>query len=241
MNMSQLITRIKINCGLYSIALPFENSDKAMIETIQNITLRDFSVLCPYYESFRFDVHQLEQVEKRANYEIYLLPDIFNQKEILFIKDVNYDESDISGIGYWGGGVPLLHGNMINQMMLSNMGTKLTNAMIPRITFEYEYPRKVKLYNILSSCKLVFEIAFIHDKNLVTISPTMEESFIKLATLDVKNMLYQTLKSYNEISSAYGNISLKIDDWSQAESDRKQLIEDWENLYHMDIIPFTYA
>ena len=241
MNLSQLITRIKISCGIYSIALPFENPDEVIKDVIENITLRTFSTYSPYYEKFRFDTHDLERVEKHANYETYLLPDIFSQREILFVRDVTYDESDISGLGYWGGGVPLLHGNMLNQMMLSNAGLTLTNKMIPTITFEYEHPRKLTLYNVLSSCKLCVEIAFVHDKNLVSISPTMEESFYNLALLDVKDMLYQTLKHYNEIQTAYGNISLKIDDWAQAADARKQLIDDWENVYHMDVMPFTYA
>lgn len=241
MNLSTLITRIKISCGLYSIALPFENPDEVIKEVIENITLKTFSTYCPYYETFRFDVNSLERLEKNANYEVYLLPDIFSQRELLFVKDVRYDEADISGLGYWGGGVPLLHGNMINQALLSNAGLGLTNKMVPRITFKYEHPRKITLYNILASCKVVFDLALMHDKNLASITPTSEESFYNLAVLDVKDMLYQTLKHYNDISSAYGNINLKIDEWQNAASDRKALLDEWDNAYHMDIIPFTYA
>lgn len=241
MNLSQLITRIKMNCGLYTIGLPFDNPDSAITEVIQNITLRTFSLYQPYYETFRFDLHSLERLEKNANYEVYLLPDIFSQRELLFVKDVRYDESDISGLGYWGGGIPLLHGNMLKQAMLSNAGLALTNKMVPRFTFKYEHPRKVTLYNVLASCKIVFDLAFIHDKNLASISPTQEESFFNLAILDVKDMLYQSLKHYSDIQTAYGNINLKIDEWQQASSDRKSLLDEWESLYHMDVIPFTYA
>lgn len=241
MNISQLITRIKINCGIYSIALPFDNADEAIKDVIQNITLRTFSTLCPCYETVRFDLHSLERLEKNANYEVYLLPDIFSERELLFVKSADYDESDISGIGYWGGGIPLLQGNMLRQSMLTNAGLNLTNKIIPRVTFKYEHPRKITLYNVLSSCKIVLTLALSHDKNLTSITPTMEESFFKLAVLDVKDMLYQTLKHYNDIQTAYGNINLRLDDWAQAAADRKQLLDDWENTYHMDVIPFTYA
>lgn len=241
MNISQLLTRIKIACGLYTIALPFENADEAMKDVIENITLRTFSTYCPYYETFRFDLTNLEKIEKNANYESYLLPDIFSQRELLFVRDVYYDESDISALGYWGSGIPILHHNMVQQGMLSNAGMALSNKMIPKLTFKYEHPRKVTLYNVFSSCKLVFELAFIHDKSLATISPTMEESFFNLALLDIKDMLYQTLKHYNDIQSAYGQISLKMDEWSQAASERRDLIMQWEEDYHMDVMPFTYA
>ena len=72
MNLSQLITRIKISCGIYTIATPFENIDEMMTEVIQNITLKTFSTFSPYYETFRFDLHSLERLEKNANYEVYL-------------------------------------------------------------------------------------------------------------------------------------------------------------------------
>lgn len=241
MNLSQLITRIKINCGIYAIALPFENPDEVIKDVILNITLRTFSTYCPYREIFRFDVHSLQRLEKSANYEIYLLPDIFNEREILSVLDVRYDEADVSGLGYWGGAVPLLRGNMVNQQILSNAGLNMMNQLIPRLTFKYEHPRKITLYNILSSCKVVFDIALMHDKSLASITPTSEESFYNLAVLDVKDALYNMLKHYNELSSAYGNISLKLDDWSQAADQRKQLLEEWDNTYHMDLIPFTYA
>lgn len=241
MNLSQLITRIKINCGLYTIALPFENPDKAIEETIKNITLRTFSTYCPYYETYRFNLSDLKKIKKEANYEMYLLPDIFSQREILFIRKIDYDEADVTSVGYWGGGVPLLQGNMLKQAMLSNAALNLTNLTISKFTFKYEHPRKVTLYNVLSSCKLVFDIAFMHDKNLASISPTEEEAFYNLALLDVKDMLYQSLKHYNNIQTAYGNIDMKLDEWSSAAGDRKQLLDEWDNIYHIDVLPFIYS
>lgn len=241
MNISTLVTRMKIELGLYSLALPFDNLDQAIMDVIQTITVRTFSTYCPYRETYRFDLTDLTGVEKHANWETYLLPDIFANHEITQIVDVKYDEADISGIGYWGGGIPLLHGNMMNQSILSNAGLALTRQTVPKLLFKYEPPRKVTLYNVLCSSQLVFDIAMIHDKNLTTITPTMEESFHDLAILDVKDMLYQTMKHYNEIQTAYGTIQMKLDDWQNAADQRKQLVDDWANLYQMDIIPFTYG
>ena len=241
MNLSRLITRIKTSLGLYTIALPFENLEEVLTEIIINVTLPVFSIYCPYYEKYRFDLNSLEKLEKNSNYEVYLLPDILSQRKLLFVRDIEYDETFISGIGYWGGGIPLLHGNMMNQAMLSNAGLGLTNKMIPKLTFKYEHPRKVTLYNVFSSSKLVFDLAFEHDKSLASISPTEEESFFDLCILDVKEAMYNTLKHYNDMQSAYGNISLKLDDWQNASEARKQLLDDWNQVYHMDVLPFIYA
>ena len=84
MNLSRLITRIKTNLGLYTLALPFENLEEVLTEIIINVTLPVFSIYCPYYEKYRFDLNSLEQLEKNSNYEVYLLPDIFSQRKLLF-------------------------------------------------------------------------------------------------------------------------------------------------------------
>lgn len=241
MNLSMLLTKIKVNLGLYAIALPLDNPDEFMTQIIQDITRRTFSNYAPLIETYRFDTNSMEKLEKIANYESYLLPDIFSNREILYVKDAYYDQADLSGIGYWGGALPVMRGNMLNQTMLSNAGMHLTNKLIPRLTFKYEHPRKITFYNLFSSSKVVLEIAFIHDKNLASIKPTQEESFFELAVLDIKDALYQILKHYSDIQSAYGNINLKLDDWAQAADQRRQLIENWDNTYHMDIFPFIYA
>lgn len=239
MNLSQLITRIKISCGIYALSLPLEDPDLAITETIKNITLRTFSTYCPAIETLRFDLWDLERLEKKANHETYLLPDLFTEREILYIRDIRYDEATMRGIGYWGGDIPILNGGIFGEAMLSNASMRAANMIIPKLTFHYEHPRKVTLFNVLSSQKLVFELALLHDKSLASITPTMEESFFSLAVLDVKSMLYETLKHYNEMQTAYGTINLKIDDWAQAADARKTLLDEWEAVYQMDILPYT--
>lgn len=240
MNISSLITRIKMQLGIYSIALPFENPDEVIKEIIQTVTLRTFSTYAPYYEKFRFKLRELKCIEKNSNYETYLLPDVFSEREIMFVRSVEYDESTVTGTGYWGGGIPMLHGNILNQAMLANAGMPLVNKLVPKITFKYDHPRKVTLWNVYSSSCLVFDIALSQDKSLASITPTQEESFFTLALLDVKDMLYQSLKHYNDVQSAYGNINMKLDDWANAAQDRKQLLDEWDNVYHMDVLPFEW-
>ena len=57
---------------------------------------------------------------------------------------------------------------------------------------------------------------------------------MRLATLDVKKFMYDNLKLYGNLQTAYGNIDIKIDDWSNAEQEREQLIQEWENTWHLD-------
>ena len=79
-----------------------------------------------------------------------------------------------------------------------------------------------------------------NDKSLASIPETAREAFMELALLDVKMNLYPTMKQYSTISTSLGNIDLKIDDWGNAESERKDLINRYDDTYHLDFRPMYY-
>lgn len=240
LNISKLITRIKMNIGIYGIALPIENLDQLITDIITDITLPVFSIYQPYEEQLYVNLKDLERVEKTSTYQSYLLPASLAEK-LLYIKDVKYDDRCISGIGYWGGDVPYLSGVLTEQSMISNAAKNLTNLTLPKLNFQYEPPRKLTLYHNYASLKVIIMMACKHDPSLQSIRPTAEESFFKLAVLDVKENLYQLVKHYNEIQTAYGTIQLKIDDWQNAESERKELINQWDDTYHLDLAQMTWS
>lgn len=237
--MSNIITRIKLSLGLMAIATPFENIDETILTILQDITIPDFSLYNPCRDRLQLKTSDLERLEKTDQYEVYLLPDFKNRK-LLYVFDVTYDDSCLSGLGYYGGGMPLMTGNVINQTMLANAGAHLISTMMPKMTFKFEYPRKLYLYNIYSSSSIVLDLGFEHDKSLASIPETCRDSFIQLAMLDVKSNLYPTLKMYSELNTAIGNINLKLDEWSNAESARDELINRWADTYHLDMTPLYY-
>ena len=240
MNLSNIITRIKLKLGLINIVTPIENLDQTIETIIKDITVPVFSVYYPCKESLTINTYDLELLDKTAMYEKYLLPD-FKTRKLLYVFDVNYDTSILSGLGYYGGGMPLMQGNLINQVMLSNAGASMMNTMIPKLTFDFEPPRTLKIYNAYSSSKVVIDLGFEHDKSLASIPETCREEFLHLALLDVKENLYPTLKQYTEINTAIGTINLKLDDWQNAESERADLINRWDDNYHLDFKPMYYV
>jgi hypothetical protein len=222
-----------------AIATPFENIDETILTILQDITIPDFYLYNPCRDRLQLKTSDLERLEKTDQYEVYLLPDFKNRK-LLYVFDVTYDDSCLSGLGYYGGGMPLMTGNVINQTMLANAGAHLISTMMPKMTFKFEYPRKLYLYNIYSSSSIVLDLGFEHDKSLASIPETCRDSFIQLAMLDVKSNLYPTLKMYSELNTAIGNINLKLDEWSNAESARDELINRWADTYHLDMTPLYY-
>lgn len=239
MNLSNIITRVKLKLGLINIAFPFEDIDSVITDIIQEITIPVFSIYNPVPDKMVLSTSDMTRIEKKETYETYLLPD-FKTRKLLYVFDVYYDDSCLSGLGYYGGGFPLIAGNTINQTMIANATSSLISLMLPKVTFEYEHPRKLRLYNVYYSTKIVISMGFEHDKSLASISETGRESFMQLLLLDVKENLYPTLKQYTQINSAIGNIDLKIDDWANAEGERKELLERWDDSYHLDIGPSMY-
>ena len=239
MNLSNVVTRIKLKLGLLNIATPIENLDETIVTILKEITVPTFSIYQPVKESLTVRTTDLELLEKTANYEKYLIPD-FKTRKLLYLFDVKYDASILSGLGYYGGGMPLLEGNLINQMLLANAGAQVMNYMIPKLTFKFVQPRELYIYNAYSSSKIVIDFGFEHDKSLASIPQTCDTSFMELALLEVKENLYPTIKMYSEINTAYGNINLKLDDWQNADEQRKELITRWEDTYHLDFQPIYY-
>ena len=232
MNISTVVTRIKLKLGLLAIATPIENLDETILDIINNITLPVFSIYLPLREKIVLHTMNLDLLEKTAEYEKYLLPD-FRTRKLLYVFDVYYDSSMLSGLGSYGA-MPMLQGDIISQLLISNAAKNVGNLFVPKITFHYEHPRTLYLYNMYSSSKVVLELGFQHDKSLASIPDTASESFMELALLDVKENLYPTVKQYTEIQTAVGNINFKLDGWENAESDRKELLNKWDDVYHLD-------
>ena len=233
MNMTDLVSRIKRTLGLYVIATPFENVNELITDIIADTTLPVFSTYEPFRELFVCDVKDLQKIASCAEYQEFIIPELGGRK-ILFIESVRYDVTSTSGIGYWGGGTPFMSGNMMQRLAMTNAGAQLSNLAMPALTFHFTNPNKLRLYNLYVSQKIIIEYAQVHDKTLGSIPDTASESFYKLALLDCKMGLYNTMKHYNELQTAHGTVNLKIDDWANAESDRESLLEKWDDTYHLD-------
>lgn len=238
LNMSKLISSIKMDLGVYGMALPFNNPDEVFRDVLELKTIPTFSQFQPYYIPIKMDLDKSIEVEKNLQYCIYELPNMGENCEILFVKKLEED-LDSFAHGYLDTGA--LMGELSwEDMMMGQANSNLASIAMPAVTFEYIAPNKIKIFNdsFMYSRKIRLEVAVQHSNNLSTISKTAEYSFTKLATLDIKMMLYNNLKHYNDLQTAYGNINLKIDDWSNAESERVELLREWEDTYHMDITQF---
>ena len=162
MNLSEVITRIKLKLGIMNIAAPIQNLDGTISTIIKEITIPDFSLYNPDKQNIRLELKDLERLEHTNSYDTYLLPD-FKTKKLLYVFNVYYDDSTLAGFGHYGGALPMVGGHMMAQALSSNAAANLYNLMMPKMTFEYIHPRRIKIFNQYSESKLVFELGFQHD------------------------------------------------------------------------------
>lgn len=234
MNASQLLTSIKMDLGIYSIKLPFEDPDKAMMEVIKLKTLKTFSTFYPQILTLTIDLNKIECVKQEYTESVYNLPmDLFGGREIMYVRNIML-KNRLLGNGFIS---PVFDGSVdtYNMMMMTQASANLASIAAPAITFKFSPPNQLHLYNVATAYgEVSIEFGVEHADNLSTIPETAWESFYELALVDIKRFLYNAMKHYNELQTAYGTINLRLDDWSNAESDRKEIVERMKDTYHLE-------
>lgn len=244
MDINRMIRRIKRDIGLYGIALPIENLDQLILDIIEDTSIPVFSIYCPREEVVTLDINNMihdRNYGRGESCDLYILPDWLysGNRNILYVKRIEYAD-DIMSRNYYPTGRGSIFNNL-EDVMLANANKPIVDLSVAKITFRYEHPRKVYIYDSLIASKLRLTLACEHDVSCQSIPPTAAESFFKLAELDIKAGLYNTVKHYDGIETSYGRIELKIDDWQNARQERDDMIKDWDESYLLDAVDLEYG
>lgn len=239
---SHLLKRIKMALGTYSIKLPVEDKD-IFADVIQDNTIPVFSTYVPYKYSMIGDLNEM-RVNDRYKVDDsslvsndYQLPNIFPEQECIGINNIR------PYIEYNGMMMTASYETIDSyQVLATGQGlANLSSAMIPPQTFEFIPPNGFRIYNqVLYNNKVWLDLAYTHSPELNTIPLTARESFFQLALLDTKMYLWNQMKYYVGLQTAIGQLDLKIDSWENAESERKDLLNSWDDTYHLDSIPAIF-
>ena len=243
LNLSREVTKIKMRMGIYGISIPIDDPDNYIREIIETVTIPTFSQYQPYYDYLYCKTDDLRKApeydNKTSDSSAYLLPE-FKNRRLIAVVDVAYADTGVisyDGVaGYAISGIlPYSNSSLLQQAALTNVTSHLYQTMYPRMTFDYIEPNTLIIYNKIVSNSLKIMLAFEHHKSLATIPYTAEQSFFDLALLDCETQFYQLAKHWDNIETAIGNINLKIEDWQDAESRRTDLLNQWADVYHLDV------
>lgn len=239
MNISRAISHIKMQLGLYNITLPFKDeisgqtipTENVIRDVLTTVTIPVYSEFVPWIREGTINVKQLKVVDKHSG--IYMLPAFLTLTPVKYVSDVSLPFHNTRGT--YGDIAPAYGINRSVQGVITSQSYMMVaGQMRAEPSFEYLGENKIKLYGY-PKAELSFRVACEHEPNGESIEDSCYDSFMELAILDVKQFLYNTLKLYDGIPTAFGNINLKIEDYQSAEADRNALLDKWRDTFHLDM------
>ncbi|MGL6099524.1 MAG: hypothetical protein ACRC0G_07850 [Fusobacteriaceae bacterium] len=240
MNPTALLKKIKRRLGVRTLKLSLGDDD--LLDIITGETVDTFSTHIPYI--FNDFITVEDKVPNSVN--TYYLDDCMTRHkdvrclgvyDVVMSNGLSLNEANIQDMGKYTNGEPSFKhpGYMhtgIESIVLSGALANITSAFeFAREVFTFEAPNKLTItrHKVTDYAQIKFQAT--HPKDLSTIAITYEEEFFKLSLLNIKIALYAEMKMYDQIETTFGNITLKIDEWSSAEQDRESLIKEWADKY----------
>ena len=239
MNMSMAISQLKMQLGLYAITLPFKDeatgapkpTENVIHDVLTTMTIPIYSQFVPWIRECECDIKRLKVIDEKQ--AIYLLPAYITLTPVMYVIDVGLPFHNQRGT--FGDIAPAYGINRSVQGVLTSQAyMMIAGEMRSEPTFEYLGQNKIRLYGYPKT-NLRFKVACCHEPNGESIPDGCYDSFMELATLDMKIFLYNTLKLYDGIPTAFGQINLKIDEYQSADNDRTTLLDNWRDKFHLDM------
>ncbi len=237
MNLSKCVRSLIMQVGIYGLTLPFVDQNKKAIPTevvlhdvLTNVTIPEYSEFVPWTREGEIEITKLQVIDEKLG--IYMLPAFLTLTDVKDVIDVHMPYYNQRGT--FGDIAPAYGINRsVQGVATSQAYMMLAGQMRSEPTFEYLGNNKIRLYGYPKTT-VAFKVSCDHEPNGESIPDSCYDSFMELATLDVKQFLYNSLKLYDGIQTAFGEVKLKTEDYQSAESDRKALLDQWRDLAHLD-------
>lgn len=244
MNISDVINDLKLSLGLETIALPFKKPTEIVIQEILRMSVRTFSQFKPLIrEGCEFRKNLRSPDEQSEKLGIYMLPGFLTMTPVQYADAYLANEMDpnqLAAVNTFTVGTPFVgFGSYYPQDIINATSTGASINKYAGVTSKPQTSKwlgynKIQLFEFPHNAYVKFVVKCDHELNCETIPITCRESFMELAELDVKRTLYSILKNMNTVGSAFKEIQLRIDEWSGADGERKQLIDKWTSSFHVD-------
>lgn len=233
--MTVLLNRIERQLGLSVMPLPdgLKKDDWAAI--IAEDTIPVFSQYFPY------EVTEVITPEMKKDGWFFIDQNLPEGTRILGVRDIDWQayktdsRFDRYGINIsaqdW-----MSRAYAVDDIALTAVGADLVSLFDLGIYIEFEYPNKIKLVTVNGTPVCQFrpfplKVLIEHTSNLMTLSPTYMETFTKLAKADVATAIYQVLKYYDNMDTAYATLSLQLDTLNEWANKREEIIRELDEAH----------
>lgn len=236
--MSKLCDKIERRLHLAPLTLPPEVCKDTWPQVIIDDSISTFSRYFPR----KLTIILTADMWKGGWY--YFDKDLPDNIEILGVQDINWEELTCSfssgaeygvyGYGYLdinGYGGTIGAGDIMQLQTIANYASMYNNG----IFLETELPNRVR-FKTANNMQVRLDgvpitISIVHAPNLMTISPTMMETFEKLAMSDVATHVYGVLKYFRNTDTVYANTDFDIDTLSNVANSRDDIVSYLEESY----------
>lgn len=224
--MTKLLNKIERRLGMSVINLPDKLSKDNWHTVIEEDTISTFSRYFPYSITVIID----NTCEKDGFY--FIDKDLPEGTKILGVKDVDWQSYRVDprfdryGINFSTYDF-ISRDYGIDDVAFSQVAADYMSLFNLGIYIEYLPPNKIRLVSVNGSPvsryrPFPLKIFIEHPSNLMTISPTMMESFEQLAQADIATFLYQNLKYYDNQETVFMQLDLKLEtlvEWANKRDD----------------------
>lgn len=230
--MNALLDKLERRLGTKQLNLPdYLSKDKWAEEVIANETLDTFSRYFPNSIHIKLDMSQ------RTKDGYYLIDEyVPDSVEILGVRDIDWslfsrDSLRLQEAQGYGVYDFMTNNYGLDDIMLLQMRADHMSLFNNQIFVEYKPPNMIKLSTVTGAditkgmSSFPVEVLIKHANNLMTIPPTMMETFERLAEADVARFLYENLKYYEGLETVYANMDLRISDLEERASRRDEIVE----------------
>lgn len=229
--MNDLINKIERRLGTRPLNLPDHLSKDNWAEVIDKDTLLTFSRYYPNSMHIQLDLAQ----RKRDGY--YILDEyVPDGVEILGVRDIDWslfsrDSLRLQEAQGYGTYDFMTNNYGLDDIALLQMRADHMSLFNNQIFVDYKPPNMVKISCVTGADvtrgmrSFPIEIHIKHASNLMTIPPTMMETFEKLAIADVATFLFEELKYFDGLETVYANMELKLQDLESKASTRDEIVQ----------------
>lgn len=232
---SEFLTQIKEDIGIKDVPLPVD--DEALTKRFITSALREFSVRYPKKDEIIIDESMAIDLSSRTKYGsiTYIIPEkYYHGSQILDVLSLNSTGYSSTENFYnptlFIGSADQIIESIADIKMAASLGSIYGHAP----TFRFDPPNKLTIYDGWTSGSYRVEIALIHDPSLSTVPPGAMTHLRQLAILDMEEYLYNKMKRIQELETGVGTINLRIDNWENAASEKRELLRDWDESASLD-------
>ena len=223
---AHILKLIKQHCGVYSIQLPVD--DNCLYhDIIVDDTIPTFSTYYPRVLHVPANIYQLPPIITDASDRF-----IVGIESIRPFNDLRYQS------------VPSAYETIesFQALAISQTVGDLASTMEPPFLTEFLPPNRFRVNNgTYYKDQVIIGVEVSYSTELYDIPMTLRQAFYKLALLDAKRYFWNQMKYWKDFQTSIASFNLQIDDWADAESKREELLEQWDQSFHLNRVAAVWC